>query len=190
MSKSCFDRPFSIKTPESRKCPTCGSQNLKYAYQLHTTETTPAGRLNWTTRKYREQNGIEPASGQKLIVPPQDNTWFGCAMCNTEFDDEGVIYSELKMPPFVHRGFTDFDQEPGKMAATIVMKGSIEGTFLLSGPKRYNAHLLDQKWDGKTLRIASGQYGKIGQFNGKTVRVHNSKVNEHDFCICASIKED
>lgn len=70
------------------RCPTCGSLQLRQASIKEN-----------TTREYREANGIE-FDIVKLICEPPDPTWYGCRMCNTEFNGEGKIYDIRKMYPF------------------------------------------------------------------------------------------
>jgi len=92
------------------KCPTCGNFSIKQNYQEHCGYIDDGMRLNWTTRKQREKEGLMPDECQKLIVPPIDNTWYGCVMCNEEFDDEGNVYKEKKMYPFNKDNYWENDQ--------------------------------------------------------------------------------
>ncbi len=75
------------------RCPVCKSLNIKGAKQWQVNG-------NDTTRKEREKNGIDLDRVQQLYCHPADLTWFGCIMCNTEFDDEGNKYDIRKMHPF------------------------------------------------------------------------------------------
>ena len=84
----------------SLKCPTCGSFDIKANYQLHVGRWDKNGKVvysengeeKWTTRKFREQNNLQPDQRQILVVPPGDWTWNTCGMCGTEFDENGNIY--------------------------------------------------------------------------------------------------
>ena len=75
------------------KCPVCGSFSLKQ------------GRLEKvngenTTRKQREENNWKADNVHTLENRPPDPTWYGCIMCNTEFDGDGNKYEVRKMWPF------------------------------------------------------------------------------------------
>ena len=79
------------------KCPTCGSMQIKSHYQLHVgrgEDGLTNGQKDefWTTRKFREENNLQPDKVQILLVPDNDDTWYTCKACNTEFDNEGNKY--------------------------------------------------------------------------------------------------
>jgi len=81
------------------KCPYCHSLDLQSNYQLHVGYYIPENKgkaAQWTTRKFREANNLQPDRAQILIVPPEDETWFTCRMCGVEFDDEGKVYETSK----------------------------------------------------------------------------------------------
>ncbi len=75
------------------RCPVCKSFNIKGASQKQVNGKD-------TTRQERDKNGWELDNMQQLYCHPADLTWFGCIMCNTEFDDKGDKYAIRKMHPF------------------------------------------------------------------------------------------
>lgn len=75
------------------KCPACGSFSLRQG----TVKT--AGRV-YTIRKERESKSLEIDNICTLECKPADPTWYGCIMCNTEFDGDGNEYAVRKMYPF------------------------------------------------------------------------------------------
>lgn len=75
------------------RCPACGSLSLKQ-------ETVRIANGRYTTRKEREQQNLEVDKIQTLECKPKDTTWYGCMMCNTEFDGDGNEYTVRKMYPF------------------------------------------------------------------------------------------
>jgi DNA-directed RNA polymerase subunit RPC12/RpoP len=79
------------------RCPVCGSYQFKQTFQLSVGKNKD-GTCKWTTRKYREFNKLECDKVQVLCVPPIDDTWFRCSMCNNEFNDNMQLYCELKWP--------------------------------------------------------------------------------------------
>ena len=75
------------------KCPVCRSLHIKQAYQQQVNGKD-------TVRKNREETKQEIDNVQQLYCHPVDPTWYGCVMCNTEFDGEGNEYKIRKMYPF------------------------------------------------------------------------------------------
>jgi len=75
------------------RCPCCNSLYVKQAYQQQVNR-------NDTTRQDREKAGWEVDNLQQLYCHPVDSTWYGCVMCNTEFDGEGNEYKIRQMYPF------------------------------------------------------------------------------------------
>ena len=53
-----------------------------------------------TTRKQRETMKREPDRVQQLYCHPHDPTWYGCILCNSEFDENDNVYEIKKMYPF------------------------------------------------------------------------------------------
>lgn len=67
-----------IRNNGELKCPTCKSYQISEHYQEHINAFEKGSHdkpLNWTTRKFREQNNLKSDSGQFLVVPPVDITW-------------------------------------------------------------------------------------------------------------------
>ena len=77
------------------QCPYCHSFDIKEHYQMHIGYHLPENRgrpANWTTRKFRTQQNVQPDAVLILINGPMDDTWHSCNMCGVEFDDCGKIY--------------------------------------------------------------------------------------------------
>ena len=72
------------------KCPTCGTYDLKQAYQEQ-------ANGEFTTREYRELHKLKADKFQQLMVPSKDDTWFICNMCGSEFDGDGNLYLKKKL---------------------------------------------------------------------------------------------
>jgi hypothetical protein len=53
-----MSRGVTMTNNSHLKCPSCGSYDLKQAYQLHI-GSYEKGNYRWTTRKYREANNLE-----------------------------------------------------------------------------------------------------------------------------------